>query len=73
MKAKILPFIIGVLIGAIIVTIGFYIYENQNKDNEQNGMPSGTPPEITSGGPGNGSQQGGTPPQLPSDSSDSSL
>ena len=35
MKQKILPFIIGLLIGAIIATGGFLIYEKINSDNIQ--------------------------------------
>ena len=30
MKNKILPFIIGILVGAIITTVGFLIYEKTN-------------------------------------------
>ncbi len=33
MKNKILPFVIGVLIGAIITTAGFLIYEKTNTNN----------------------------------------
>ncbi len=33
MKKKILPFIIGILIGAIITTVGFLIYEKTNSNN----------------------------------------
>ena len=34
MKNKILTFVIGVLIGAIIATAGFLIYEKTNTNNE---------------------------------------
>ena len=34
MKKKILPFIIGILVGAIITTVGFLIYEKTNTSNE---------------------------------------
>ena len=34
MKNKILIFIIGVLVGAIIATAGFLIYEKTNSNNE---------------------------------------
>ena len=37
MKKKILPFVIGILIGAIITTAGFLIYE---KTNTNKGMPN---------------------------------
>ena len=33
MKKKILPFVIGILIGAIITTAGFLIYEKTNTNN----------------------------------------
>ena len=33
MKKKILPFVIGILIGAIITTVGFLIYEKTNTNN----------------------------------------
>ena len=33
MKNKILPFIIGILVGAIITTVGFLIYEKTNTNN----------------------------------------
>ncbi len=33
MKNKILPFVIGVLVGAIITTLGFLIYEKTNTNN----------------------------------------
>ncbi len=35
MKNKILPFVIGILIGAIITTAGFLIYEKTNTNNER--------------------------------------
>ncbi len=33
MKNKILPFVIGILVGAIITTVGFLIYEKTNTNN----------------------------------------
>ena len=33
MKNKILPFVIGILVGAIITTAGFLIYEKTNTNN----------------------------------------
>ena len=38
MKNKILPFVIGVLVGAIIATAGFLIYEKTNNNNEMPNM-----------------------------------
>ena len=43
MKQKILPFIIGCLVGAIVATIGFYFYEkakNSEQENMQNNIQS---------------------------------
>ena len=46
MKGKVLNFIIGVLVGAIIATIGFVIYEKNNKHRGPQGMNGGTPPQM---------------------------
>ena len=46
MKGKVLNFIIGVLVGAIIATIGFVIYEKNNKHKGPQGMNGGTPPQM---------------------------
>ena len=57
MKDKILIFVIGVLVGAVIATGAFYIYnkthENYNNNTQMNGgqppeMPSGERPEMPS-------------------------
>lgn len=60
MKNKILVFIIGVLVGAILATGGFYIYENskatdeQTKIEDRRGMKGNfdgqTPPDMQNGG-----------------------
>lgn len=59
MKSRILTFIIGILVGAIITTLGFFIYsksinKNQNpnermpfKNNRQMEMPNGNMGEPT--------------------------
>jgi len=74
MKDKIVIFIIGALVGAIITTSGFLVYEKlyTNKDK----MPGGerpqtienqngeTPPEKPDGEPG---QMSAVPPEMPSD------
>lgn len=57
MKNKILTFIIGVLVGAIITTAGFLIYEKVN--NNSNSMPNGERPQMMEG------ENGGTPPEKP--------
>ena len=73
-KGKIILFIIGVLIGAIISMASFLVYTktlgvnaNSNSDSSMQ-MPSGTPPEMPSGD----NSQGGTPPEKPSDDNSSS-
>ena len=65
MKDKIILFVIGVLLGAIISTGAFYVYSTTNNKNScsMNNMQmnGGTPPEMPSGG------NGGTPPEKPSE------
>ena len=62
MKEKILLFIIGVLVGAIISTGAFYVYTTTNNpgNGPQMQMPGGNPPEMPNG------QQ---PPSMPSENS----
>lgn len=65
MKDKILTFIIGFLVGCIITTLGFYIYQKVNNSNMQ-------APEIPNGDRQMQQQMmrpedGGTPPEIPSD------
>ena len=63
MKDKIVLFVIGVLVGAVISTGAFYVYTTTNSNNsntQNNGMNGGTPPEMPSG-------QNGQPPEKPSD------
>ncbi len=61
MKNKILPFIIGLLIGAIIASTGFAIYLKTNRKNRPNSR--GTPPQMNQSQDSN--NNGGTPPELP--------
>ncbi len=52
MKDKILLFIIGVLVGAIISTGAFFVYTKtttNNTNNSQMQMPGGTPPSMSGG------------------------
>ena len=65
MKGKVLNFIIGVLVGAIIATIGFVIYENNNKHKGPQGMNGGTPPQMMQQQNSNSSSEQDTPPALP--------
>ena len=61
MKEKILPFIIGLLIGAIIASAGFVIYNKTNNKNKHDFR--GAPPQMNQSQDSNNS--GGTPPELP--------
>ena len=67
MKEKILTFIIGVLVGAIIATGGYYFYSKSN-DNRR-GMPDGERPAMMQqdGNNTDGNSDRGTPPEKPSD------
>ncbi len=50
MKDKIMVFIMGMLVGAIIITGGFYAYSKNNSSNHNSpsmpGEQNGQPPEI---------------------------
>ena len=80
MKNKILTFIIGVLVGAIITTAGFLIYEKVN--NNSSSMPNGERPQMMEGENGGippekpdgetGKNNNGTPPEMPSKDNSSS-
>jgi len=65
MKDKIIVFVIGLLVGAVITTGAFYIYtlsSNKCDSISQNtGMNGGQPPEKPNG-------ENGQPPEKPSDS-----
>ena len=73
MKSKILTFVIGFLVGAIVATGGFLIYQNVNKNNNTNnfdngrkmrmmdGNNMGTPPDMTD------ANNMGEPPAKPED------
>lgn len=85
MKNKILILIIGILIGAVLTSIGFYIYQKNNTntnggpDFSQNGempqMPNGgngqTPPDKPSG-EASGTQQGNSNGQMQTNNSQNS-
>ena len=59
MKDKLIIFIIGVLVGAVICTGAFYVYTTttNNTDNQGEMMQGGTPPQMPNGE---------TPPEKPS-------
>lgn len=65
MKEKIILFIIGVLVGAVISTGAFYVYTTTanscNNSNQNTQMNGGQPPEMPSGQSG----QNGQPPEMP--------
>lgn len=73
-KEKIILFVIGVLVGAVISAAAFFVYtktlgassDTDNSASQQ--MPGGTPPEMPSGD-NSGNGQGGTPPEMPSNNS----
>ena len=72
-KEKIILFVIGVLLGAVISTTAFLICvktigvgTSTNSQSQQ--MPGGTPPEMPSGE--NGQSNQGQPPEKPSGDSD---
>ena len=66
MKDKILLFVIGVLVGAVISTGAFFAYTkatttcNTNSNNQMQ-MPEGNPPSMQNGQSG----QNGQPPEMP--------
>ena len=72
---KIILFIIGVLVGAVISTGAFLVYikvagvDSSNNSSMQGG-PGGTPPEMPSGSSSSG--QSGQPPAMPGSNSSSS-
>ena len=76
-KEKIILFVIGVLVGAVISTVAFLTYtKTLGAGTNANGLPpqqmsdGGTPPKMPRGESGS-NNQGGTPPEKPSDDSNS--
>ena len=69
MKDKIILFIIGVLVGAVISTGAFYVYTTTNStcntSNQNTQMNGGQPPEMPSGQ----NSEGGEPPAKPGEDS----
>ena len=63
MKDKIILFIIGVLVGAIISTSAFYVYTKVtttcNTNNNQTQIPGANPPSMSE------EHQNGQPPEIP--------
>ena len=74
-KEKIILFAIGVLLGAVISSVAFFISvktlgANNSCGNSSQQIPGGAPPEKpnTESGP---NSQGSTPPEMPSGENDS--
>ena len=69
LKDKIIIFIIGLLVGAVIATGAFFVYSKvttcNTNSNSQIEMPRGNPPSM----PGGQNSENGGPPEKPSDSS----
>ena len=67
MKEKIMLFVIGILLGAVIATGAFYVYTKTvsscdcSSNNTQ--MPGGTPPSMPDGQ----NSQNGQPPEMPNE------
>lgn len=73
-KEKIILFVIGVLVGAVISAVAFFVYaktlgtgSTTSGSSLQQMSGGGTPPEMPSG-----QNQGGTPPEMPSGQNGSS-
>ena len=76
---KIILFVFGVLVGAVIATSAFLICvktigSNDNGGSSMQGGPGGQPPEMPSGSSESGGQSGqsGTPPEMPGNSNSNS-
>ena len=72
---KIILFIIGVLVGAVISTGAFLVYVKVagvggSSNSSMQGGPGGTPPEMPSGSSSSG--QSGQPPAMPGNSNSNS-
>lgn len=69
LKDKIIIFIIGLLVGAVIATGAFFVYSKvttcNTNSNSQMQMPGGNPPSM----PGGQNSENGGPPEKPIDSS----
>ena len=67
MKEKIMIFIIGVLVGAVLATGAFFIYTQNNENtNQTHQMPGGRPPEMNGERP---DMNGEEPPEKPENNS----
>ena len=70
MKEKILLFMIGLLLGSVITTGAFYVYEkanscNNTSNNQTMQMPGGNPPSMQNGQPPERPEgETGQPPEM---------
>ena len=75
-KEKVILFVIGVLVGAVISTASFCVYtttlgvNNSSSTNSSQQMQGGTPPEMPSGN-NSGNAPSGTPPEKPGENNNS--
>ena len=75
MKDKIMVFIIGLLLGAILATGAFYLFVNNSNDcNQSSQMTGGQPPEMPDGQtpPEKPDGENGQPPEMPSNNTQNS-
>ncbi len=77
LKEKIILFVIGALVGAVISTAAFFVYtktlgtsSNTSGSSSQQMPGGGTPPEMPSGENGSNGQ-GSTPPEKPNNENNS--
>ena len=65
MKDKILVFLIGLLLGAVLTSAGFLIYEKNNTSNTQNNEQTQMMERPEGGMPNGERPDGETPPEKP--------
>ena len=68
MKDKIMLFVIGILLGAVIATGAFYVYTKANNNCNNTQMNGGQPPEMPSGQ----NSENGQPPVMPNNNTQTS-
>ena len=68
MKDKLIIFVVGLLVGAVISTSAFFIYSKATStcNNNQNQMQGGQAPSMPNG-QNQQNSEGGQPPEKPSD------
>ncbi len=75
-KEKVIIFLIGLLVGAVIASGAFLLYSKCNNGRMHDQMPGGTPPGMTGGQNGQPPEmsngQNGQPPAKPGESNSKS-